>query len=98
MGILKILGLIPEHLNLILAFACGVFIGVSKILIILHVVVLTQEQRENDHMEMVYLTFLVAIIATVAGSFSAWMITLRNGWQPGRWGSTYHSRFEESRQ
>ena len=72
MGILKVLGSIPEHLNLVLAFACGVFLGVSKILIILHFVVLTREQRENDHMEIVFSTFLVATIATVAGSISAW--------------------------
>ena len=72
MGIVNILGSIPEHLNLMLAFACGLFLGISKILIILHFVVLTQEQRENDHIEIVFSTFLVATLATVAGSISAW--------------------------
>lgn len=72
MGILKIPGSIPEYWNLALAFACGFFFGLSKILTILHLVVLTREQRENDHMEIVYVTLVVSIAATVAGSISAW--------------------------
>lgn len=72
MGILKTLWSIPPDLNLLLAFVCGFLFGLSKILLVLHFVVLTQEQRENDHMEIVFLTLVVSIVATSAGSISAW--------------------------